>query len=144
MSDSDWESIDFDPELQKVFEGAFTNTPGLNWKKWLDVSPEQEYEELVYKLTGLSADNLEDVGKTVTDPDSISIDSDLALTSSFEDDGPHFIGLPHMPVSLPCQSISGRCLHLSRGSQIFWRDDRVYQQTMDLLSEKKEKPQGIP
>jgi acyl-CoA synthetase (AMP-forming)/AMP-acid ligase II len=91
MRDSAWESIDFDPELQRVFEGSFTNTPGLNWKKWLDVSSAQEYEELVYKLTGLSADNLEDVGKTVTDPDSISMDSNLALTSSFEDDGPHFL-----------------------------------------------------
>jgi hypothetical protein len=45
---------DFDLDVQKIFNDAFSNIKSTNWKQWLDLTTKEEYEELALKNSGLS------------------------------------------------------------------------------------------
>ena len=69
-------SFDFDLETQKIFDKQFSNTRSTNWKKWLDVSSKEDYEELALKNSGLSSvsDIFERIKKEKTNSKALSID----------------------------------------------------------------------
>ena len=48
-------SFDFDLEVQNIFDKQFSNIPSTDWKKWLDISSKEEYEELTLRNSGLSS-----------------------------------------------------------------------------------------
>ena len=48
-------TFDFDLETQKIFDKNFSNIQKINWRKWLDISSREEYEELSLRLSGLSS-----------------------------------------------------------------------------------------
>ncbi|MFB0561252.1 MAG: hypothetical protein ACETWM_08560 [Candidatus Lokiarchaeia archaeon] len=75
------QSYDFDPNLQKVLEDAYSSIPPTNWKSWLDISSREEYESLVQKQLGLlSVDELlERLKVETTDPKLLSVDINSLL-----------------------------------------------------------------
>ncbi len=68
-------AYDFDIEIQKIFNKQFFDIPSINWKKWLDISSKEEYEELTLKNSGLSSisDILERITKEKTDSKALAI-----------------------------------------------------------------------
>ncbi len=69
-------SFDFDLETQKIFTKQFSKIQPTDWKKWLDISSKEEYEELALKNSGLSSFNdvFERVQKEKTNSKDLSID----------------------------------------------------------------------
>ncbi len=69
-------SFDFDLETQKIFNKQFSDIPRTDWKKWLEISSKEEYEELAIKNSGLSSieDVFERIKKEKTDSKELSID----------------------------------------------------------------------
>ncbi|MFW9829985.1 MAG: hypothetical protein ACFFEY_20625 [Candidatus Thorarchaeota archaeon] len=69
-------SFDFDFETQKIFNKQFSQIPRTDWKKWLDISSKEEYEELAIKNSGLSSteDIFERIKKEKKDSKELSID----------------------------------------------------------------------
>ena len=43
-------SIDFDPQIQKVFNTLYSDITPTDWRKWLEVSSKEEYENLIEKV----------------------------------------------------------------------------------------------
>ncbi|MFX0039096.1 MAG: hypothetical protein ACFFCY_10330 [Promethearchaeota archaeon] len=68
-------SFDFDLETQEIFDKQFSNIPSTDWKKWLDISSKEEYEELAIKNSGFSSNNdiFERITKEKTDSKDLSI-----------------------------------------------------------------------
>ncbi|MFX1379603.1 MAG: hypothetical protein ACFFA4_10985 [Promethearchaeota archaeon] len=50
-------SFDFDLKVQNIFDKQFSNIPSTDWKKWLDISSKEEYEDLCLRNSGLSSIN---------------------------------------------------------------------------------------
>jgi len=46
-------SYDFDSEVQGIFDKKFSEISLTNWKRWLDITSKEEYEELSLNLSGL-------------------------------------------------------------------------------------------
>ncbi len=69
-------SFDFDLKTQEIFNKKFSNTQSTDWKKWLDISSSEEYEEVALKNSGLSSisDIFERIKKEKTDSKDLSID----------------------------------------------------------------------
>jgi hypothetical protein len=76
---------DFDLKLQQTFNDNFSEIGSADWRSWLKISSRDEYEALVFKLSGLPMGVLEEVKNTVTDPESVSIDPKLALGATLPD-----------------------------------------------------------
>ena len=51
--------FDFDFGVQNIFDKQFSNIPSTDWKKWLDISSKEEYEDLSLRNSGLSS--IEDI-----------------------------------------------------------------------------------
>ena len=51
--------FDFDLGVQNIFDKQFSNIPSTDWKKWLDISSKEEYEDLSLRNSGLSS--IEDI-----------------------------------------------------------------------------------
>ncbi|MFX1376335.1 MAG: hypothetical protein ACFFA0_11010 [Promethearchaeota archaeon] len=68
-------SFDFDLKTQKIFDKQFSNITSTNWKKWLDISSKEEYEELALKNSGLSSINdiFEKIKTEKTNPKALSV-----------------------------------------------------------------------
>ncbi|MFX0006989.1 MAG: hypothetical protein ACFFA7_17760 [Promethearchaeota archaeon] len=47
--------FDFDLGVQNIFDKQFSNIPSTDWKKWLDISSKEEYEDLSLRNSGLSS-----------------------------------------------------------------------------------------
>ncbi|MFX0028445.1 MAG: hypothetical protein ACFE8B_04505 [Candidatus Hermodarchaeota archaeon] len=69
-------SYDFDPEVQKLINNAFSEIKLINWKQWLDITTREEFEELSLKNSGLdSVDNLfEKIVKEKSNSRDLSVD----------------------------------------------------------------------
>ena len=69
-------SIDFDPEVQFIFDKLFSDIQSTNWKKWLDISSKEDYLDFVLKNSGLSTvtDIFERISKEKTNSTEMSID----------------------------------------------------------------------
>ncbi|MFW9901397.1 MAG: hypothetical protein ACFFDY_08920 [Candidatus Thorarchaeota archaeon] len=69
-------TFDFDFETQKIFNKNFSNIQKTDWRKWLDISSREEYEELSLKLSGLSSvdDIFKRIKSEITESRSFSID----------------------------------------------------------------------
>jgi hypothetical protein len=67
--------FDFDFGVQNIFDKQFSNIPSTDWKKWLDISSKEEYEELALKNSGLSSisDIFERITKEKADSKDLSI-----------------------------------------------------------------------
>lgn len=74
---------DFDLDLQKVFNEAYSHIAPVDWRSWLDVSSREEYESLSLKLSGLSSveDLLERLKVEKTDPKLLSVNVESFLAS---------------------------------------------------------------
>ncbi|WP_048059190.1 hypothetical protein [Methanococcus vannielii] len=79
-------TYDFDLNLQKVFYDYFKNIKGQNWKKWLDISSSEEYEEAIFKNSGLSRDILDEIYTKKTDPKEFSLNPQIFLKEKLESD----------------------------------------------------------
>jgi len=68
-------SIDFDPQIQKVFNTLYSDITPTDWRKWLKVSSKEEYENLAMKLSGISEPSLIDkLRRQKTDSRKLSVD----------------------------------------------------------------------
>ena len=69
-------SFDFDFETQKIFDKQFSDIQSTNWKKWLDISSKEDYEELTLKNSGLSSisDIFERIKKEKANSKDLSVD----------------------------------------------------------------------
>jgi hypothetical protein len=69
-------SFDFDLKTQEIFDKHFSNIPSTDWKKWLDISSKEEYEELAINNSGLSSINdlFERIKKEKANSKDLSID----------------------------------------------------------------------
>jgi hypothetical protein len=76
---------DFDLKLQQTFNDNFLDMRSSDWRSWLKISSRDDYESLVFKLSGLPIKVLEKIENTVTDPESVSIDPQMALKSDITD-----------------------------------------------------------
>jgi len=68
--------FDFDLEVQKIFDKQFSNIPSTDWKKWLDISSKEEYEDLTLRNSGLSSidDIFERIKKDKVNSKYLSVD----------------------------------------------------------------------
>ena len=80
--------FDFDLETQKIFDKNFSNIQKTDWRKWLDISSREEYEELSLKLSGLSSvdDIFKRIKSEITDSRSFSIDLEDYLNKYQDND----------------------------------------------------------
>ncbi|MFX1303175.1 MAG: hypothetical protein ACFE9X_07440 [Promethearchaeota archaeon] len=69
-------SFDFNFEIQKIFDKQFSNIQSTDWKKWLDISSKEEYEEFALKNSGLSSisDIFKKIKKEKTNSKDLSVD----------------------------------------------------------------------
>ena len=69
------ESFDFDNEIQREFNKAFSAIERTNWNRWLEINSREEYEELALKLSGLSSieEIFDRIKAEMTDSRSFSI-----------------------------------------------------------------------
>lgn len=76
-------SIDFDRNIQEVFNKNLLDFKPVKWRDWLKISSREEYENLAIKLSGLDkVDNLFDrINKENTNSRSFSIDIKSYLNS---------------------------------------------------------------
>ncbi|MFX1569586.1 MAG: hypothetical protein ACFFCV_14595 [Promethearchaeota archaeon] len=76
-------TFDFDLETQKIFDKNFSNIQKTKWRKWLDISSREEYEEMTLKLSGLSSveDIFERLRSETTESRSFSINLEDFLKS---------------------------------------------------------------
>ena len=75
-------SIDFDPQIQKVFNTLYSDIPPTDWRKWLEVSSKEEYENLAMKLSGISEPSVIDkLRGQKTDSRKLSVDFRSLLKS---------------------------------------------------------------
>ena len=76
-------SIDFDKNIQEIFNGCLLDFEPVKWKDWLKISSKEEYENLAIKLSGLDkVENLFDkINKEITNSRSFSIDIKSYLNS---------------------------------------------------------------
>ncbi len=74
---------DFDPQLQRVFNEAYSDIHSTDWRSWLNISSREEYESLALKLSGLeNVDNIfERIKREVTDPKQISVEPNSLVDS---------------------------------------------------------------
>ena len=81
-------TFDFDLETQKIFDKNFSNIQKTDWRKWLDISSREEYEELSLKLSGLSSvdDIFKRIKSEITDSRSFSIDLEDYLNKYQDND----------------------------------------------------------
>lgn len=79
-------AYDFDLNLQKVFYDYFKDIKGANWKNWLDISSSEEYEEAIFKNSGLSRDILDEIHTKKTDPKDFSLNPMIFLKEKLEKD----------------------------------------------------------
>ena len=77
-------AYDFDLNLQKVFYDYFKDIKGVNWKSWLDISSSEEYEEAIFKNSGLSRDILDEIHTKKTDPKEFSLNPMIFLKEKLE------------------------------------------------------------
>jgi len=77
------ETHDFDEKVQNHFNKSFSDIERINWKNWLEIDSQEEYEELSLKLSGLSSieDLFDRIKSETTDSRSFSIDLDDFLNS---------------------------------------------------------------
>ena len=69
-------TFDFILETQTIFDKNFSNLQKIDWRKWLDISTREDYEELSLKLSGLSTvdDIFRGIKSEITESRSFSID----------------------------------------------------------------------
>ncbi len=81
-------AFDFDLETQRIFDNNFSNIQRTDWKKWLDISSREEYEEISLKFSGLSSveDIFERLKSDTTESRSFSIDLEDFLKKKQEND----------------------------------------------------------
>jgi len=74
-------SYDFDLEVQKIFDKQFSNIRSTDWKKWLNISSKEDYEELALKNSGLSSINdiFERIKKEKTNSRNLSVNLERYL-----------------------------------------------------------------
>ena len=77
-------SIDFDRNIQEIFNKNLLEFEPVKWRDWLKISSSEEYENLAIKLSGLDKiDNLFDrINKENTNSRSFSIDIKSYLNSN--------------------------------------------------------------
>ncbi len=80
------DAYDFDINLQKVFYSYFKDIKSSNWKKWLDISSVEEYEDAIFKNSGLSNDIITDTYSKKTDPKEFSLNPKTFLKENLEKD----------------------------------------------------------
>ena len=44
---------DFDMEVQKIFNKSFRKWKNKEWKNWLDIKSNEEYEDSAFKASGM-------------------------------------------------------------------------------------------
>jgi hypothetical protein len=74
---------DFDPQLQRVLNEAYSGIHSTDWRSWLNISSREEYESLALKPSGLeNVDNIFDrIKREVTDPKQISVEPNSLVES---------------------------------------------------------------
>lgn len=70
---------DYDVILQDEFNRYFSDISRYEWRKFLDISSKEEFEDACFSNTGLSVDILDNIKDKRTDPREISIDSNMIL-----------------------------------------------------------------
>jgi len=75
-------NYDFDPNIQKFFDNAFSDFKHIDWENWLQLTTKEEYEELALKNSGLSS--VEDIKEKILGEKSsskiLSIDRNRYIT----------------------------------------------------------------
>ncbi|MBD3226988.1 MAG: hypothetical protein GF329_02275 [Candidatus Lokiarchaeota archaeon] len=71
--------FDYDIRLQNQFDKYFSGITKKNWRKWLDISSKEDFEDECLSNSGLSMDVLEKIKNIKTNPRDISIDSKMVL-----------------------------------------------------------------
>ncbi|MFW9988974.1 MAG: hypothetical protein ACFFC3_09985, partial [Candidatus Odinarchaeota archaeon] len=68
--------FDFGIKVQEAFNASYSNIKSVNWRDWLEIHSNEEYEELALKLSGLSSveDILNRIKVETTDSRSFSIE----------------------------------------------------------------------
>jgi len=74
--------FDFDESAQKVLNDSFSDIEPTNWKRWLEISSSEEFEELCLKNSGLSSVNeiFKRATSEITDSRSFSINLEKFLS----------------------------------------------------------------
>ncbi|MFX1583018.1 MAG: hypothetical protein ACFFDL_00375 [Promethearchaeota archaeon] len=74
--------FDFDESVQKILNDSFSDIEPTNWKRWLEVSSSEEFEELCLKNSGLSSINeiFKRATSEITDSRSFSINLENFLS----------------------------------------------------------------
>ncbi len=82
-------SFDFDCNIQKIFKSRFSELQKTDWKKWLELDSNEEYEELILNNSGLSnCDDLCDkIREETTNSRSFSKDLE-SFVASYDDSDP--------------------------------------------------------
>ena len=70
---------DRDESLQKFFNKKFSDIPKVNWRKWLEISSIEEYEDEILRNTGFNSDIFTKIYNENTDPKSLSVNSEIII-----------------------------------------------------------------
>lgn len=67
------QKIDFDPQIQGIFNSKFKDLKKVDWKKWVDISSKEEYEDAVLKNLGLEVDAFDNILTKKTDSHEMAV-----------------------------------------------------------------------